>query len=95
LYNLGYRAAATQILCNDPDVAVALAIEGVRCQVGVVAEAEWRAVARARAEMPAEVSPGATRACENYSLFQGCLDKPRPAEIVAVSAPPKRKLSSH
>ena len=40
LYSLGHRAAAAQILCNDPDVALALAIEGVRCLAGPGAEAQ-------------------------------------------------------
>jgi hypothetical protein len=34
LYSLGHRVAATQILCNDPDVALALAVEGVPCLAG-------------------------------------------------------------
>lgn len=40
LYSLGHRVAATQILCNDPDVALALAVEGVRCLSGAGAEAQ-------------------------------------------------------
>jgi hypothetical protein len=36
---MGHKLAATQILCNDPDVAAALALEGVRCLVGPAAEA--------------------------------------------------------
>jgi hypothetical protein len=31
LFALGYRRAATQILCNDPEVMQALAFEGVSC----------------------------------------------------------------
>ncbi|MGH1570683.1 hypothetical protein ACRAWG_08495 [Methylobacterium sp. P31] len=42
LYSLGHRVAATQILCNDPDVALALAVEGVRCLAGPGAEAQRR-----------------------------------------------------
>jgi hypothetical protein len=38
LYSMGHKLAATQILCNDPDVAAALALEGVRCLVGPAAE---------------------------------------------------------
>jgi hypothetical protein len=91
LYNLGYRNAATQILCNDPDVAAALAIEGVRCNVGFTTEAASRA--ETRAELPAEAPSRTATTCENYVLFRGCLDKPTPVEV-AVSAPPKRKLST-
>ena len=40
LYSLGHPVAATQILCNDPDVALALAVEGVRCLSGPGAEAQ-------------------------------------------------------
>ncbi|GJE15230.1 hypothetical protein FOHLNKBM_6310 [Methylobacterium longum] len=40
LYSLGHQVAATQILCNDPDVALALAVEGVRCLSGPGAEAQ-------------------------------------------------------
>ena len=32
LYALGHRRAATQMLCNDPEVMQALAYEGVSCQ---------------------------------------------------------------
>lgn len=49
LYSLGHRVAATQILCNDPDVALALAVEGVRCLSGPGAEAQ-RAVGFTAAE---------------------------------------------
>lgn len=31
LYSMGYRTAATQLLCNEPEVAAALALQGVRC----------------------------------------------------------------
>lgn len=40
---LGHRVAATQILCNDPEVAQALMAEGIRCQVGVGAELQQAA----------------------------------------------------
>lgn len=40
LYSLGHTVAATQILCNDPEVAAALAVEGVRCLSGASAEAQ-------------------------------------------------------
>lgn len=40
LYALGHRVAATQILCNDPDVAQALLAEGIQCRVGVGAEVQ-------------------------------------------------------
>ncbi|SDA27628.1 hypothetical protein SAMN02799622_04095 [Methylobacterium sp. UNC378MF] len=40
LYSLGHRVAATQILCNDPDVALALAVEGVPCLAGPGAEVQ-------------------------------------------------------
>ena len=40
LYALGHKRAATQILCNDPQVMQALAYEGISCQADypVVAE---------------------------------------------------------
>jgi hypothetical protein len=57
LYSMGHKAAAVQILCNDPDVAAALALEGVRCLVGPAAEAEARAAASARAKVAQPAAP--------------------------------------
>ncbi len=42
LYAMGHRVAATQILCNDPQVAQALALEGVVCQAGETAQVTAR-----------------------------------------------------
>jgi hypothetical protein len=42
LYAMGHRIAATQILCNDPKVAQALALEGVVCQTGETAQVTER-----------------------------------------------------
>lgn len=45
LHAMGYRRAATQILCNDPEVMQALAYEGFACQgdyVDAVAQAPRR-----------------------------------------------------
>jgi hypothetical protein len=42
LYAMGHRVAATQILCNDPQVAQALALEGVACQAGESAQVTAR-----------------------------------------------------
>jgi hypothetical protein len=89
LYSMGHKLAATQILCNDPDVAAALALEGVRCLVGPAAEAAARSLASARAE--AEVPPVAgsvARApCRNWVLFRGCLDEPEPESAGMTAAP--------
>ena len=40
LYALGHRRAATQILCNDPEVMQALAYEGYSCQGDTLPPAE-------------------------------------------------------
>jgi len=42
LYAMGHRVAATQILCNDPQVAQALALEGVSCLAGESAQVTAR-----------------------------------------------------
>ena len=39
LYAMGYKRAATELLCNDPDVARALAEDGYICPTPVMAEA--------------------------------------------------------
>jgi hypothetical protein len=57
LYGLGHKVAATQILCNDPDVAVALAAEGVRCLTGPGAEAQRIAASTAYDAGEADVDP--------------------------------------
>jgi hypothetical protein len=86
LYSMGHKRAATQILCNDPDVAAALALEGVRCMVGPAADTEARAAAEARADAAthaAERTP-----CHDWVLFRGCMDKPEPEpEAAQVTAP--------
>jgi hypothetical protein len=38
LHAMGYKRAATELLCNDPDVARALAADGYICPTPVVAE---------------------------------------------------------
>ncbi len=61
LYALGHRVAATQILCNDPDVAQALLAEGIRCRVGVGAQVQEAAggfVAGAVADGGADIAGG-------------------------------------
>ena len=63
LYSMGHKLAATQILCNDPDVAAALALEGVRCLVGPAAEAAARGLANARAEAEAAAGGRVRGAC--------------------------------
>ena len=40
LYALGHKRAATQILCNDPQVMQALAYEGISCQADYPVTAE-------------------------------------------------------
>lgn len=49
LFAMGYHRAATQILCNDVDVARALAIEGVDCRTGAYYVGEPVALAPAQA----------------------------------------------
>ncbi len=79
LYALGHKTAATQILCNNPEIAQALATEGVRCLVGTTAVAQHVATA----QPPVQEAGG----CKNYSLLQGCLDRPAaPARSAAVYA---------
>ena len=87
LYSMGHKVAALQILCNDPDVAAALALEGVRCLVGPAALAESRNFAGARAEvMRAETTERPP--CRNWVLFRGCLDEPEPvAQAASTPAP--------
>jgi hypothetical protein len=89
LYSMGHKLAATQILCNDPDVAAALALEGVRCLVGPAAEAAARGLANARAEAEAAPVAGsvARAPCRNWVLFRGCLDEPEPDAAGMTAAP--------
>ena len=87
LYSLGYRGAATQILCNDPQVAEALSVQGVQCYVGAQAQAARVTTAALGASHPgAPVAAGGT--CRQYDFFRGCLDP--------VAAPASgRAMSSH
>lgn len=90
LYSMGHKLAATQLLCKDPDVAAALALEGVRCLIGPAAEAEARAAALdAQVAATAPVAAGHAP-CRNWVLFRGCLDQP---EQAAQSAPVVRHAS--
>ena len=96
LYSMGHKLAATQILCNDPDVAAALALEGVHCLVGPAAEAEAHAAANARAEAKATTEATMMRgSCRNWVLFRGCMDEPEPdavqAAAPAMHAPPRSR----
>jgi hypothetical protein len=78
LFAMGHRLAATQILCNDPQAAQALAVEGVRCYVGIGAQIQ----------NPGPPQPqlfGGLFGCKHYVLFQGCLDEPPPAFASAES----------
>lgn len=81
LQAMGYRRAATQMLCYDADVAGALATEGIRCQVGPraapvagVAGVQQPAQRYARGAEPAQVAAAPRRKCMKYDLFRGCLD---------------------
>lgn len=97
LYNLGHRKAATQILCNDPEVAQALRSEGVHCEVGVGAEMERAAATNAMAAVPETTTAGTASSrsnCVNYVLFRGCLDEPKPV-ITADMAAPSRLVPVH
>jgi hypothetical protein len=90
LYNLGHRKAATQILCNDPEVAQALRSEGVHCEVGVGAEIERAAAANAMAAAPESAAAGTSSGpsnCMHYVLFRGCLDEPKPVVTADIAAP--------
>jgi hypothetical protein len=105
LYNLGHRVAATQILCNDPDAALALRAEGVRCRVGIGAEIEAAEAARALASAEPAVATGASTStsaapagrhtCQNYVLFQGCLDPPAPTVTAEMKSPPHPTAGPH
>jgi hypothetical protein len=75
LYAMGYRKAATQMLCYDAEVASALATQGIRCQVGPIASPPVAANLRPPAQRYAGNAPAAPRRkCMNYSIFRGCLD---------------------
>ena len=50
LHALGYRRAATQILCNDPQVMQALAFEGISCQADYPVAAEESRQRRAQTQ---------------------------------------------
>ncbi|MGU3336877.1 hypothetical protein ACLBXJ_02570 [Methylobacterium mesophilicum] len=82
LYSLGHRTAATQILCNDPDVALALAVEGVRCLSGPGAEAQ-RMVGFTPPEGYAEIA----------DLDQEV--RTEPDDLLARRPPAKRRRRSH
>jgi len=84
LYSMGHRTAATQLLCNDPQVAQALALEGIQCRVGEAAQA----AARYQALAPEPATQ--TAQCLRYDLFGNCLEVAQPVvEAVAetISAP--------
>lgn len=90
LYNLGHRKAATQILCNDPEVAQALRSEGVHCEVGVGAEMERAAAANAMAAVPEAAAANSSSGrgnCMHYVLFRGCLDEPKPVVTADIATP--------
>ncbi len=75
LFATGHRLAATQMLCNDPQAAQALATEGVRCFVGVGAEMQN--------PRPDPNAVSSIFNCRHYVLFQGCLDEP-PSAVAAL-----------
>ena len=70
LHALGHKRAATQILCNDPEVAVALSYEGVIC--GTISSAATFGSSRTVASV--ETGARDARMCRQYDLFRGCLD---------------------
>ena len=81
LQAMGYRRAATQMLCYDADVAGALATEGIRCQVGPraassagVAGVQQPAQRYARGATVAPAAYAPRRKCMKYDIFRGCLD---------------------
>ncbi|WP_448955667.1 hypothetical protein [Labrys neptuniae] len=82
LQAMGYRRAATQMLCYDAQVAGALATEGIRCQVGPTAAPQAGVAAMqqpaqrfARDSAPAaSTDQPARRKCMRYDIFRGCLD---------------------
>jgi hypothetical protein len=68
---LGHKAAATQMLCYNADVADALAATGYPCRVGprrqeVVIRGGYKTVAVGKAR--------SSKSCKRYDLFRGCLD---------------------
>ncbi|MHB2211186.1 hypothetical protein [Methylobacterium sp. CM6257] len=82
LYSLGHRVAATQILCNDPDVALALAVEGVRCLAGPGAETQ-----RAVGFSPTE---GYATAAESEPDLRS-----EPVDLLPRAVPAKRRRRPH
>jgi hypothetical protein len=85
LFALGHRQAATQILCNDPDVARALSTEGIDCGYGSPPSAFSASYVEAKPPRPAhtgrapDMAPPAlpaeaSGACRHYELFRGCVD---------------------
>jgi hypothetical protein len=75
---LGYRTAATQMLCYDPEVAGALAIQGIRCEVGPLAVPQTGVAGvqqpAQRVVQAAEAAPAPKPKCMRYDIFRGCLD---------------------
>jgi hypothetical protein len=75
LFALGHKRAATQILCNDPEAAVALSYEGIICnapteQRAAIAVSPTRPSATIRATAVAQKG----QLCNQYDIFRGCLD---------------------
>lgn len=86
LYATGHRLAATQLLCNDPQVAAALATEGVRCFVGVGVQVQNQMAAPPPPRQQAGLF-GGMFGCKHYVLFQGCMDEPPPSLAAAEPQP--------
>jgi hypothetical protein len=70
LHGLGHKAAATQMLCYNSDVADALAASGYPCRVG---PRRAQAVA-GTVYQPARLTSGGRKTCKRYDMFRGCLD---------------------
>jgi hypothetical protein len=83
LYAMGHRIAATQILCNDPQVAQALALEGVACQAGETAQVTARCMRYSIFGM-----------CEEYEQVAPLPSDVKPVEPVE-PAPPVRRVRKH
>jgi hypothetical protein len=77
LFAMGYKDAATQMLCYDADVAGALATQGIQCHVGPAATgvaAVQQPAQRATVAQAGDDGQPRRRKCRNYDIFFGCRD---------------------
>jgi hypothetical protein len=77
LLAMGYKEAATQMLCYDADVAGALAAQGIQCRVGPMATGVagvQQPAQRTLTAQSADSAPPRRKKCRNYDIFFGCRD---------------------